>query len=44
VTIADNGDENGGWTGVSDGLDERGFLRVTTPAGLRTVLSGTVKI
>jgi BirA family transcriptional regulator, biotin operon repressor / biotin---[acetyl-CoA-carboxylase] ligase len=36
-------DENGGVAGVTEGLDERGFLRVRTPEGLRTVLSGTVR-
>ncbi|MGA9505442.1 MAG: biotin--[acetyl-CoA-carboxylase] ligase, partial [Terriglobales bacterium] len=36
-------EENGGLTGVTEGLDERGFLRVRTPAGLRTVVSGTVR-
>jgi BirA family biotin operon repressor/biotin-[acetyl-CoA-carboxylase] ligase len=38
-----NIDENGGLAGVTEGLDERGFLRVRTPEGLRTVLSGTVR-
>jgi BirA family transcriptional regulator, biotin operon repressor / biotin---[acetyl-CoA-carboxylase] ligase len=37
-------EENGGLTGVSEGLDERGFLRVRTAEGLRTVVSGTVRI
>jgi BirA family transcriptional regulator, biotin operon repressor / biotin---[acetyl-CoA-carboxylase] ligase len=36
-------DENGGFQGVTEGLDERGFLQVRTPRGLRTVLSGTVR-
>jgi len=36
-------DENGEFTGVTNGLDERGFLRVRTSAGVRTVLSGTVR-
>jgi BirA family biotin operon repressor/biotin-[acetyl-CoA-carboxylase] ligase len=35
-------DENGGFEGVTEGLDDRGFLRVRTAQGLRTVLSGTV--
>jgi BirA family biotin operon repressor/biotin-[acetyl-CoA-carboxylase] ligase len=39
-----NDDENGGLTGITEGLDERGFLRVRTAEGLRTVVSGTVKI
>jgi BirA family biotin operon repressor/biotin-[acetyl-CoA-carboxylase] ligase len=30
--------------GVAEGLDERGFLRVRTPEGLTTVVSGTVKM
>jgi BirA family transcriptional regulator, biotin operon repressor / biotin---[acetyl-CoA-carboxylase] ligase len=36
---------NGGETfaGVTDGLDERGFLRVRTANGVRTVLSGGVR-
>jgi BirA family biotin operon repressor/biotin-[acetyl-CoA-carboxylase] ligase len=37
-------DENGGLAGVTEGLDERGFLRVRTAEGLRTVVSGTVRI
>src|SRR5271165_1958968 len=37
-------EENGGLTGVTEGLDERGFLRVRTAEGLRTVVSGTVRI
>jgi BirA family biotin operon repressor/biotin-[acetyl-CoA-carboxylase] ligase len=36
-------DEAGGYTGVTAGLDTRGFLRVETAAGLRTVLSGGVR-
>jgi BirA family biotin operon repressor/biotin-[acetyl-CoA-carboxylase] ligase len=36
-------EENGGLAGVTEGLDERGFLRVRTAEGLRTVVSGTVK-
>lgn len=35
--------ESGGYTGVTAGLDEWGFLRVETPDGLRTVLSGGVR-
>ncbi len=31
------------WTGVTDGLDSRGFLQVRTSSGLRTVLSGGVR-
>lgn len=44
VSIEVNNDENGGLAGVTEGLDERGFLRVRTAEGLRTVVSGTVKI
>jgi len=36
-------DEDGGYEGVTEGLDERGFLLVRTSAGLKTVLSGTVR-
>jgi BirA family transcriptional regulator, biotin operon repressor / biotin---[acetyl-CoA-carboxylase] ligase len=36
-------DEDGGYEGVTNGLDERGFLLVQTPNGVRTVLSGTVR-
>lgn len=32
-----------GYTGVTAGLDARGFLRVETSAGMRTVLSGGVR-
>ena len=35
--------ENPGLAGVTEGLDERGFLQIRTPEGLRTVLSGTVR-
>ena len=36
--------ENGGSVqGITDGLDDRGFLRVRTATGLQTVLSGTVR-
>ena len=31
-------------TGITEGLDERGFLRVRTEQELRTVLSGTVRM
>jgi len=37
-------EENGGLAGVTEGLDERGFLRVRTAEGLRTVVSATVRI
>jgi len=36
-------DEDGGYSGVTDGLDPRGFLRVRTEEGLRMVLSGSVR-
>ena len=39
-----NVSENGDLAGVTEGLDERGFLRVRTADGLRTVVSGTVKL
>jgi BirA family transcriptional regulator, biotin operon repressor / biotin---[acetyl-CoA-carboxylase] ligase len=38
-----NVEENGGFRGVTEGLDSRGFLQVRTANGLRTVLSGTVR-
>ena len=37
-------EENGGFDGVTEGLDVRGFLRVRTARELRTVLSGTVRL
>ena len=36
-------DEAGGYTGVTAGLDARGFLRVETDTEVRTVLSGGVR-
>jgi BirA family biotin operon repressor/biotin-[acetyl-CoA-carboxylase] ligase len=36
-------DEEGGYEGVTEGLDSRGFLLVRTDRGLRTVLSGSVR-
>jgi BirA family biotin operon repressor/biotin-[acetyl-CoA-carboxylase] ligase len=36
-------EEDGGYSGVTDGLDARGFLRVRTPQGIRTVFSGGVR-
>jgi BirA family biotin operon repressor/biotin-[acetyl-CoA-carboxylase] ligase len=36
--------EGGGYEGVTDGLDQRGFLRVKTGDGIRTVISGTVRM
>lgn len=35
--------EDQGYTGTTDGLDARGFLRVRTPEGIRTVFSGGVR-
>lgn len=37
-------EENGGLAGVTEGLDEHGFLRVRTAERLRTVVSGTVRL
>jgi BirA family biotin operon repressor/biotin-[acetyl-CoA-carboxylase] ligase len=36
-------DEGPGYSGVTAGLDARGFLQVRTPHGLRTVHSGSVR-
>ena len=36
-------DADGGYEGVTQGLDDRGFLLVRTASGLRTVLSGEVR-
>ena len=36
-------DEAGGYTGVTAGMDEKGFLRVQTDDGVRRVLSGGVR-
>src|SRR5271157_3883846 len=36
-------EEDGGYEGVTEGLDDRGFLRVRTGSGLRTVFSGGVR-
>lgn len=36
-------EENGGFEGITEGLDSRGFLQVRTAQGLRTVLSGTIR-
>jgi len=36
-------EENGGFEGMTEGLDSRGFLQVRTWQGLRTVYSGTVR-
>jgi BirA family biotin operon repressor/biotin-[acetyl-CoA-carboxylase] ligase len=37
-------EENGGFEGMTEGLDPRGFLLVRTNAGLRIVYSGTVRL
>ncbi|GAC1508939.1 MAG: biotin--[acetyl-CoA-carboxylase] ligase [Terriglobales bacterium] len=37
-------EENGEFEGVTEGLDSHGFLQVRVPDGLRTVLSGTVRL
>ena len=37
-------DDNGGLEGVTNGLDERGFLKLETSSGPRIVLSGTVRL
>jgi BirA family biotin operon repressor/biotin-[acetyl-CoA-carboxylase] ligase len=36
-------EEDGGYEGVTQGLDERGFLRIGTAEGMRTALSGGVR-
>jgi BirA family biotin operon repressor/biotin-[acetyl-CoA-carboxylase] ligase len=36
-------EEDGGYEGTTEGLDDRGFLRVRTLNGLKTLLSGTVR-
>ncbi len=36
-------DEDGGYSGITDGLDSHGFLRVRTATGVRTVISGSVR-
>ncbi len=36
-------EENGGYRGVTEGLDAHGFLLVRTESGVRTVLSGGVR-
>jgi len=44
VSVSVNEDENPELAGVTEGLDERGFLLVRTAEGLRPILSGTVKL
>jgi BirA family transcriptional regulator, biotin operon repressor / biotin---[acetyl-CoA-carboxylase] ligase len=36
--------EDGGYEGTTDGLDTRGFLRVRTDRGIRTVLGGAIRL
>jgi BirA family transcriptional regulator, biotin operon repressor / biotin---[acetyl-CoA-carboxylase] ligase len=36
-------EEDGGFEGITEGLDQRGFLQVRTTHGVRSVLSGTVR-
>jgi len=44
VRIEDVGSSSdGAFGGITEGLDDRGFLRVRTARGIRTVLSGTVR-
>jgi BirA family transcriptional regulator, biotin operon repressor / biotin---[acetyl-CoA-carboxylase] ligase len=43
VRVEEREDGDGGFAGVTDGLDARGFLRVRTLEGMRTVLSGGVR-
>jgi BirA family biotin operon repressor/biotin-[acetyl-CoA-carboxylase] ligase len=44
VRIEDVGSSSDGvFEGITEGLDDRGFLRVRTARGIRTVLSGTVR-
>jgi BirA family biotin operon repressor/biotin-[acetyl-CoA-carboxylase] ligase len=44
VRIDDGGSgTEGAFEGTTEGLDDRGFLRVRTTQGMRTVLSGTVR-
>jgi BirA family transcriptional regulator, biotin operon repressor / biotin---[acetyl-CoA-carboxylase] ligase len=37
-------EENGGYEGVTEGLDPRGFLKVRTRDGMRTVYGGIVRL
>lgn len=43
VHVTDHDIPSGGFTGVTAGLDPRGFLLIDTPAGRRTVFSGGVR-
>ena len=42
--VEDHPLEYGGFEGVTAGLDPRGFLQVKTATGVRTVLSGGVRL
>ena len=44
VSVEVNDDGKGGLAGVTEGLDARGFLQVRTDQGLKTVVSGTVRL
>jgi len=44
VSIKISDDDNATLAGITEGLDERGFLRVRTAEGVSPVLSGTVSI
>ncbi len=44
VSVEVSDGENGGLAGVTEGLDKRGFLQVRTEQGLKTVVSGTVRL
>lgn len=43
VRVEERADGEGGFAGITDGLDARGFLRVRTTEGMRTVISGGVR-
>ncbi len=44
VTVDQVAEEKPGFEGVTEGLDQRGFLQVRTTQGVRTVFSGTVRL
>jgi len=37
-------EEDSGFEGITEGLDQRGFLKIRTADGVRTVLGGTVRL
>jgi len=43
VHVEEDGAGGGGYEGITEGLDARGFLQVKTQSGLRTVISGGVR-